>query len=80
DLKKCRDTQAQKDFESAVGKRTNVAGAFIFSGNSLKGRRVLIIDDIFDSGHSIKEIAKVLQKCGAKEIAPLVIAKTVGGR
>ncbi|MBS4029076.1 MAG: hypothetical protein KGZ58_10630 [Ignavibacteriales bacterium] len=38
-----------------------------------------MIDDIFDSGATIKEIGKVLTQFGAEKIAPLVIAKTVGG-
>lgn len=80
ELIKCKETKAQKDLESALGKKDNVSGAFSYNGKSLKGRTVLIIDDIFDSGHTIKEIAKVLQKYGAIEVAPLVIAKTVGGR
>jgi len=38
-----------------------------------------LIDDIYDSGATIKEIGKFLTKLGASCIAPLVIAKTVGG-
>ncbi len=43
-------------------------------------KKILLIDDIFDSGHTIKEIARTLQNKGAKLVAPLTIAKTVGGR
>ncbi len=43
------------------------------------GKSILLIDDIYDSGATIKEIGKMLTKKGAKLIAPLVIAKTVGG-
>ena len=39
----------------------------------------LEIDDIFDSGATIKEIGRYLTKLGAFQIAPLTIAKTVGG-
>jgi len=39
----------------------------------------LLIDDIFDSGATIKEIGRYLSKQGAILIAPLVLAKTVGG-
>jgi len=42
-------------------------------------KSILLIDDIFDSGATIKEIGKMLTNKGAKIIAPLVIAKTVGG-
>ena len=37
------------------------------------------LDDIFDSGATIKEIGRMLTEMGATEIAPLVIAKTIGG-
>jgi len=40
---------------------------------------MLLIDDIFDSGATIKEIGKYLSKLGAVKVVPLVIAKTVGG-
>ena len=39
----------------------------------------MLIDDIFDSGATIKEIGKLLTNFGAKQIATLVIARTVGG-
>ena len=37
------------------------------------------MDDIFDSGATIKEIGKMLTHYGAEMIAPITIAKTVGG-
>lgn len=49
------------------------------SSNSVQGKKVLLIDDIFDSGATIKEIGRMLTEMGATEIAPLVIAKTIGG-
>jgi len=39
----------------------------------------LLFDDICDSYATIKEIGKYLTNLGAAKIAPLVIAKTVGG-
>jgi ATP-dependent DNA helicase RecQ len=38
-----------------------------------------LIDDIFDSGATIKEIGRYLSNFGASKIATLVIARTVGG-
>ena len=43
------------------------------------GKKVLLIDDVIDSGATIKEIAKLLHSEGALMIAPLVLAKTIGG-
>ena len=39
----------------------------------------MLIDDIFDSGATIKEIGRYFTKLGVEKVAPLVIAKTVGG-
>jgi ATP-dependent DNA helicase RecQ len=76
---KTRVTDAQKIFESAIGKKENLKDAFC-TKTDVKGQKILLIDDIFDSGVTIKEIAHMLEGEGAALVAPLVIAKTVGGR
>ncbi len=79
-LQKIRITREQKTFENSYLKRENVSGAFIYKNwKELSGKTILLIDDVFDSGATIKEIGKYLTKCGAAKIIPLVIAKTVGG-
>ena len=79
-LRKIRPTQLQKGFQTSLLKGDNVAGAFEYAPTEhIQGKRILLIDDIFDSGATIKEIGKYLTKLGAAKVAPLVIAKTVGG-
>lgn len=79
-LKKSRTTQSQKIFQTGLLKTDNLKDAFIVEdANEIEGKSVLIIDDIFDSGATIREIGKYLSKLGAVKVAPLVIAKTVGG-
>lgn len=79
-LQKSRITSQQKVFENTCLKTDNVKGAFIYAEPSeINGKSVLLIDDIFDSGASVKEIGKYLTSLGAVRIAPLVIARTVGG-
>ena len=78
-LEKNRSTQPQKAFESAIGKKDNVKDAF-FLEIGVKGKNILLIDDIFDSGVTVKEIGRILKIAGAISVAPLTIAKTVGGR
>ena len=79
-LQKTRSTKEQKVFENGYLKTDNVSGAFTFSTPSeLKGKSILLIDDIFDSGATIKELGKLLTSFGAIKIAPIVIARTVGG-
>lgn len=77
-LKKTRQTEAQKAFKNAYGKRDNVKDSFDVEEETVQGKTILLIDDIYDSGATLKEIGKVLTLLGAQEIVPLVIAKTVG--
>ena len=79
-LVKTRQTKEQKVFENGYLKTENVKDAFTFTTlNDIKGKSILLVDDIFDSGATLKEIGKLLTKLGALKIAPIVIAKTVGG-
>ncbi|MCO5250008.1 MAG: RecQ family ATP-dependent DNA helicase [Candidatus Kapabacteria bacterium] len=80
ELIKSRETEKQKVFENNYLKSENVKGAFFLPHpNEVRGKSVLLIDDIFDSGATVKEIGKYLTELGAIKIAPIVIAKTVGG-
>jgi ATP-dependent DNA helicase RecQ len=49
------------------------------AGRDGKTCYIILFDDICDSCATIKEIGKYLTNLGAGKIAPLVIAKTVGG-
>ena len=79
-LVKTGTTQPQKVFENSYLKRDNVSGMFKFDrSNEISGKAVILIDDIFDSGATIIEIGRMLTNNGASKIAPLIIARTVGG-
>ncbi|UBZ06999.1 RecQ family ATP-dependent DNA helicase [Salegentibacter mishustinae] len=79
-LQKTRDTKPQKVFKNGYLKRDNVQNVFTFpEPNEIRGKSILLFDDIFDSGATLKEIGNILTRNGAKKIAPLVIARTVGG-
>lgn len=80
DLIKNRETKEQKEFDNGYLKSDNVKGAFSFTNpQNIQGKRILLIDDLFGSGATLKEIGKLLSTLGAVIIAPLVIAKAVGG-
>ena len=79
DLIKVRITQEQKMFQNSYSKQENVAGAFDVDEDKVKGKVIVLLDDIYDSGATLKEVGKLLTRKGAKCIVPIVIAKTVGG-
>jgi ATP-dependent DNA helicase RecQ len=80
ELVKCRKTAEQKIFENSCLKTDNVRDAFSYNNpENIRGKKILLIDDVFDSGATIKEIGRYLTNLGAANIAPLVIAKTIGG-
>lgn len=79
-LHKIRQTDEQKVFENTFLKTSNVKGAFTYEfPDEINGKSVLLIDDIFDSGATMKELGRLLTGLGATKIVPLVIARTVGG-
>ena len=43
------------------------------------GRRVLVLDDVYSEGFSLREMAQVLLGAGAAEVGGLVLARRKGG-
>ena len=56
----------------------NVAGSFTVSAaERIRGKRIILVDDVYTTGSTVKECAKVLRKSGAEEVAVLTLARTV---
>ena len=47
--------------------------------DQVAGRRVLVVDDVYSEGFSLREMARVLRLAGATEVAGLVFARKKGG-
>jgi hypothetical protein len=75
-LVKTRATRPQKEMTSLAQKRANVAGAFALQGD-VCGKRILLIDDLYDSGATLEEAAKVLSRGGVGGIVVLTLTKTI---
>ena len=58
-------------------RQKNVRGAFkVLNNNKIKGKRLLLIDDVFTTGATVEACAKVLVKAGAENVAILTFART----
>jgi len=55
----------------------NVKGAFCaLSPELVAGLTLLLIDDIYDSGYMLREVAQTLKQAGASAVYPLTITRT----
>jgi len=75
-LGKTRQTRPQKELNTLAQKRANVAGAFGLR-TPLQGKRLLIVDDLFDSGATLEEITRLLMRADKKEVCVLTLTRTI---
>ncbi|MBP5399945.1 MAG: ComF family protein [Alphaproteobacteria bacterium] len=76
-LIRSRKTKPQVEV-SGKERLTNVKNAFKVKNQKLiKGKRIILLDDIMTTGSTVKECALVLKKAGAKSVDILTIARTV---
>ena len=74
-LKKIRNNRPQSRMKGAEARRANVLGVYrIFDGVDVKGKRVLLLDDILTTGATAGECARVLLSAGAKEVHCAAVA------
>jgi ComF family protein len=78
-LRRIRPTQPQTRLTSDERKK-NVRRAFaVIEKTNLKGKSVLLIDDVATTGSTLSECARALKKAGVKEVYCLVLARTATG-
>ena len=69
---KIKETQAQEQLSSNE-RKTNLIGAYKINAD-VKGKRILVIDDVKTTGSTLNECAKVLKEAGAIEVLGLTVA------
>lgn len=71
-----RATKPQTGLDKKTRKK-NIKGAFsVSSAEKVKGKKILIIDDVYTTGATANECAKELLKNGARHVDLLTIART----
>ena len=73
-LHKRKETPPQLGL-SASERRVNLKGAFCAS-NSVREKRLLLIDDVITTGSTVTECSKQLLKAGARQVIVLSIARS----
>jgi predicted amidophosphoribosyltransferase len=76
-IKRTRITKLQKRILDKAGKEENVISTFRLNNSpSTSGKKILLLDDLYDSGATINQISQILRKAKADKIFVLVLAKT----
>jgi ComF family protein len=76
-LVRTRPTQPQTDL-TRPQRLGNLRTAFAARRpEELKGRRLMLIDDVFTTGATVNECAKVMRKAGASQVYVVTLARTV---
>ena len=69
---KVKDTDRQETLNRSE-RKVNLIGAYKIKGD-VKGKRVLVIDDVKTTGATLNECAKVLKKAGAESVVCLTVS------
>lgn len=74
-LLKIKETPAQVELDPAKRKE-NIRGVFeCRNSQQVKNKKIILIDDVFTTGSTMEECARVLKKAGAKEIWGVAVAR-----
>jgi len=76
-LRRIRDTHSQIGLTSHQ-RRENLRGAFaVTAAGEVTGREVLLVDDVYTTGTTVSECARVLRRAGAAKVWAATVARTM---
>ena len=74
-LRKIRHTKPQSGIGDVSHRRANILGAYeVIDPDFVKGKRILLLDDIITTGVTASEAARMLLTAGAKEVKLATLA------
>lgn len=74
-LLRIKYTSAQAKIKNENERSKNLTDAFKYCGDDLKNKNIILIDDVYTTGATLRECAKELKKFGARRVYGAVIAK-----
>lgn len=75
-LKKIRHNTAQSTIKDSKQRAANVIGAYrVVDAEKVKGKYILLVDDVVTTGSTVSECARILKKSGAKAVYCLTLAR-----
>lgn len=75
-LKKIRHNTAQSTIKDSKQRAANVIGAYrVVDAEKVKGKYILLVDDVVTTGSTVSECARILKKTGAKAVYCVTLAR-----
>jgi ComF family protein len=72
-----RETQTQTGL-TRHQRRENIRGAFVVAKpEKVAGREILLVDDVFTTGTTVSECARILRRAGASKVFVATVARTL---
>jgi ComF family protein len=73
-LARVRATETQTHFHSQAQREQNLREAFAVTGEeAIRGRSLVLVDDVMTTGATLRSAARELRKAGAKRVCALVL-------
>lgn len=74
-LLKTKETRPQMEL-SREERQENIKEVFVYQNKgSIKGKKILLVDDVFTTGSTMEECARILKTAGAREVWGVVVAR-----
>jgi ComF family protein len=75
-LVKIKNNPSQTELKNYKEREINIQNSFgIKDGEAARGKNIILVDDVFTSGATLKEATRILKSAGAKKIIAFVVAK-----
>lgn len=75
-MKKIRHNTAQSTIKDSKQRAANVIGAYrVIDAEEVKGKYILLVDDVVTTGSTVSECARILKKSGAKAVYCVTLAR-----
>jgi ComF family protein len=76
-LERRRETQSQTGL-TRHQRRENIRGAFVVTKpDEVRGSEILLVDDVFTTGTTVSECARILRRAGASKVLVATVARTL---
>lgn len=74
-LKRTRDTVSQTEIHQRAKRLANVRGCFaVMDPSAVRGRQIIIVDDVITTGGTMNEARRTLESAGAKIVIAVAVA------